>query len=73
MIMFQMEQEKIYREDHNDIVEKMKQLKKRLVSQDFIKILEIGEEQAMRFENQTEESRHISNKIREKPFDVRAS
>lgn len=68
-----MEQEQIYPESMNNIIKEVEQLKERLVSQDFIKTLEIGEEQAMRFEKQAKENRNISNKIRKKPFDIRAS
>lgn len=64
-----MEQEQIYPENMNNIIKEVEQLKERLVSQDFIKTLEIGEEQAIRFEKQAKESRHISNKTRKKPFD----
>ncbi len=68
-----MEQEKRYSENENETRKKIQELQERLVQEDFIKTLEVGELQAETFAQTIKDSRSIPEKIRKKSFDVRSS
>jgi len=66
-----MEKEKKYPENNKNTTAEIKQLQERLCKEDFIKILEAGEEQSAKFEQATINDRKVSEKIRKKPFNKR--